>query len=348
MVPFQKLSEELQQKITYGEFLEVLPTIAELSKHYNVGVSTVKRSINRLKEYNYVQGMQGKCVKANPLALGNPLFRKNVVIYIRLRTLRNPFYQKVFDLLWADLEKVSCFIHVFNCLGQFKNCGFIPDVVIVPEIADRSEELEIEKYCPPERVIKLNRNDPGYCCIGTDNTAAGYMAMDYLYRQCGHRAIGIISTQLEYSYGVSRLRYDGAMNFQREHKDMELFNYELKDLNNGQEAAAFLLKKHPKITAIFATMDLMAVGVYGYCYSMDLKIPEDISILGFDDREFSVSLYPRLSTYKENVDEIFHLIYKQIENIIRGNGSLKPKMIKPNLVIRESVKEIDNKARRAF
>lgn len=342
MVPFQKLSEELQQKIVYGEFPEVLPTIAELSKHYNVGVSTVKRSINRLKEYNYVQGMQGKCVKANPLALGNSFFRKNVVVYIHLNTLCNPFYQRVFELLWADLEKVSCFIHVFNCLGQFRNCGFIPDVVIVPEIADNSEEFELEKHCPPERVIKLNLNDPGYCCIGTDNTAAGYMAMDYLYRQCGHRAIGIISTELEYSYGVSRLRYDGAENFQREHKDMELFNYEVKELNNGQEAAAFLLKKYPKITAIFATMDLMAVGVYSYCYSAGLKIPEDVSILGFDDREFSVSLQPRLNTYKENVDEIFHLIYKRIANIIRGKTPLKSEMVKPNLVIRESVKVIDN------
>ena len=338
MIPFLELSDKLQQAINSGECTPVLPTIAQLVKRYNVGASTVKRSINRLKELNYVQGMQGKCVKVNPLALGNPFFRKNVVVYVHLLTLGNHFYLSVVECLLQHLEEVNCYVHIFNSPKQLQSCGFTPDVVIMTEIFDEQEVKAIEEYCPRKQIIKLNHNDPNYCCVGTDNTAAGYMAMDYLNRQCGHQAIGIISTQLDYAYGVCRLRYDGAMNFQREHNGMELYNYEVKDLNEAAQAAAVLLREHPQISAIFVTMDFMALGVYNYCHSSGRIIPDDVSILGFDNREFAPVLLPDLTTYQENIEDIFRLIYERVRCIIHNDISPGSALVKPVLIERKSVK----------
>lgn len=339
MIPFLELSEKLQAEITSGGCAPVLPSIAQLVKCYGVGASTVKRTINRLKELNYVQGMQGKCVKVNPLALGNPFFRKNVVIYTHLPTLGNHFYLQVIDCLRQHLEEVNCFVHIFNSPSQLKNCGFTPDVLIMTEIFDELEVTELEGYCPRKHIIKFNHNDPDYCCVGTDNIAAGYMAMDYLHRQCGHQEIGIISSQLDYVYGVCRLRYDGAMSFQQEHGGMKLYNYEVKDLNEAAQAAAVMLREHPQISAIFVAMDFMALGVYNYCHSSGRIIPDDVSILGFDNREFAPVLLPALTTYQENVKDIFRFIHERISCIINGDNQMSSVLVKPVLIERNSVKK---------
>lgn len=338
MVPFVELSEKLQKEITSSKSPSVLPSITQLSKHYNVGESTVKRTIHRLKELNYVQGLPGKCVKVNPLAQDNPFFRKNVVIYLHLHTLANPFYLKVIDCLRQHLEEVNCFVHILNSPGQLKCCGFTPDVLIVAEVFDKQEVTSLEEFSPRKRTIKLNENDPDYCCVGTDNIAAGYMAMDYLHRQCGHREIGIISYQLEYAYGVCRLRYDGAINFQHEYSGLKLYNYEVKDLNEAQQAAGFLLREHPQISAIFVPMDFLALGVYSYCHSVGLTIADDVSILGFDNRDFAPVLLPELTTFQENVEDIFRLIYERLCYIIHNDKLLESAMVKPILIARRSVK----------
>ncbi len=338
MVPFLRLSEQLQQEITGGNYPSILPSISQMVTQYEVGASTVKRAISRLKELNYVQGVQGKCVKVNPLAFDNPFFRKNIVFYIHLTTLTNRFYLQVIDKLRQHLEVLNCYVHIINSTNQLKNCGIIPDVMIIAEVFDEFELKTLEEHCPRQRTVKLNHALQSYCCVGTDNVAAGYMAMEYLHQQCGHQAIGIISSQLSYSYGFCRLRYDGAAKYQQEHKGVELYNYEVNDLSEGQQAAASLLKKHPEISAIFVTMDFIALGVYSYCYAAGLRIPDDISILGFDNREFAPVLLPGLTTFQENVDEISQIIYDRLNYIVNDSASTDSITIKPIIIIRNSVK----------
>ncbi len=337
MIPFLELCEKIQGEIATGQCDTVLPPIRCLSERYQVGDSTVKRALNRLKEMDYLEGLQGKCVKVNPKALNNIFFRQNIVIYIHLKMLGFPFYLRALEHLRNQLEDVFALVHIVNSATQLQECGFVPDALILTEVSDPAELAEIAGICPTERIIKLNLADPDYQCVGTDNERAGEMALNYLHNVCGHRHVGIISHELKYSYGVNRLRCDGARRFAADHPQLVLHVTEAAAAEQAHEVTARLLTENPEITAIFVTMDFLALGVYSYCREARLIIPEDISVLGFDDRDFASMLYPSLTTYQEDAETIGRLLFGQLSHIIRHHYNPSAILVEPILVARNSV-----------
>lgn len=93
------------------------------------------------------------------------------------------------------------------------------------------------------------------------------------------------------------------------------------------------------ISAIFACNDLIAYGVYKTAYSKGLKIPDDISIVGFDDIKFSSIIHPCLTTVKQPSIAMGSTAIEMIINLIEGK-KLKRKNIDfiPELIIRDSTK----------
>lgn len=342
MIMFNDICKKIEKDIGYGLYGESLPSINDLSVKFDAGPSTVKRAIRQLKELNIVEGIQGKCIRINPKAKGNIFFHKNVVIFIHLYTLANPFYSKIVDDLKVHLEKVCSCVHIFNSINQLRECGFVPDVMIISEIFNSSERTEVEKYCPAANAIMLNGIDPRLCCIASDNAQAGYHAMNYLYGK-NHRHIGIITTQAEYSYSCSRLRYDGALKFAGEHSDLCLYNENAEAKDKGEESCRILLTKHPGITAIFATMDYLALGVYAECKKRNMAIPDDLSVLGFDDQLFSHILFPGLSTFRENHNIISDLLFNQLKRRIKGDKTADLNLVDPVLIERDSVKQLNER-----
>lgn len=143
---------------------------------------------------------------------------------------------------------------------------------------------------------------PNLSSVTTDDIAAAQCAVEYLIA-CGHRKIGIISGDLECS-GPSRLRYEGCRRALEKH-GMTLTQSQCAQahysFSDGYAAAKRLIETQ-KFTAIFAMSDVMAIGAMRALQDKGLRVPQDISVLGFDGLELGEYYIPKLTTIRQHAD----------------------------------------------
>ena len=125
--------------------------------------------------------------------------------------------------------------------------------------------------------------------------------------QMGHRKFAIIGGEHRVS-GTAGMRYEGCLEAFRnngidfdEEQDYEAvrFSYE-----GGYQAAERLLKRGSNFTALFAMADVMAIGAIRALTDHGLKVPEDVSVLGFDGLKLADYMVPKLSTVRQDVDAL--------------------------------------------
>ena len=155
--------------------------------------------------------------------------------------------------------------------------------------------------------VSTNASIPGICTIVSDNKKAGYKAAEYLVSK-GHKKIGFLSAPNDEYLPASKERYEGFCQYMDEigHPfDQSYFQQcESWTVPGGQKAFEELYKRHSDITAIFAVSDLIAMGVMNYSREIGIKIPQDLSILGFDDDRVSEYTTPRLTTFRQDSEGI--------------------------------------------
>ena len=114
-----------------------------------------------------------------------------------------------------------------------------------------------------------------------------------------------------------------------------------ENAKDGYEAAKKLLSIENKPTAIFCFNDYSAYGVINYCFENKIKIPEDISVAGFDDIEFSSLGFVGLTTIRQPVEEIAEKAIKILIDKIEGNSKTEViTKLEPKLIIRNSTKKL--------
>lgn len=336
---FIDIANEISKRIRDGVYSDTLPSINQMSAQFLVCPATIKRVIAQLRDWELVSGEQGRCVRVNPKAAGNPYFRKNVVIYADPSTTANIFYLKILYALSHALTERHICLHLFISKFQFQECGFEPDCIVV--IGSRTPE-KLDQYCTENKIIKLNFPENGYQGITTDNRKAGYNAIRYLAEKCGHRHIGMLATQLQYDYGCFYLRYAGAMEYVAQHPEIIFTMVELdENINNTSvqlPGITSLMQNDPEITAIYASCDLYAMGVYSYAKDHGLRIPEDLSVLSFGNQTFTELMNPPLSTFSEREEDFSSELTKLVMNILDDPAKpVQNTYISPKLLLRGSV-----------
>ena len=168
----------------------------------------------------------------------------------------------------------------------------------------------------------------------------GYAAAEYFINH-GHKKIAYISAPVDGISAAPTERYEG---FKDALETYKLFDEDLYELSTGwdkesaYEAFGRLIKRRKDITAVFVTSDQLAFGVYDYARDHNIKIPEDISIIGFDD-DFAAE-YAGLTTFRQNANEIADISAQMMLDQI--DGKTVPSIIRcrPELIQRNSVKDI--------
>ena len=156
--------------------------------------------------------------------------------------------------------------------------------------------------------------------VSTDDREAACSAVDTLIR-LGHSRIAIIGGDRAIS-DISRLRYEGCMQAFAAHgipfdpqRDYQGVRY---SYHAGYQATQALLDKGCRFTAIFATADVMAIGAIRALQDNGLRVPEDVSVMGFDGLKLGDYLIPNLSSVAQNVEEMakesVSILLDQIEN----------------------------------
>lgn len=189
-------------------------------------------------------------------------------------------------------------------------------------------------------VVTIETKTDTFSSINSDNFTAAKLATRYLLN-IGHHNIGVI-TGLEddpFHFSVPQMRLKGYRAALKEY-DIE-YRPELVvsgnfSLAGGAEVMVNLLSIPSPPTAVFAFSDEMAIGAMKTIREMNLKIPEDVSVVGFDDHE--IAAYVGLTTVKQPVIELGEkAAYMLLEGIDNKNQGSKPHIMMSNrLIIRRT------------
>jgi len=276
------------------------PTIHDVAKRAEVSLSTVSRVLNdsasvsrqtrekveaAINELNYE--------KTRTENLKEPQEVRTVGLIIP--DILNPF----FPLLIKGIEHVSK-IHEYSLILCDSEgdvvlehhhintlCGRgVEGIILIPSSGDTHLEKVVKKGFPfvfLDRFIELD----GASYVTSDNEEGAYQAVKYLLK-LGHRRIVFVTGPKDLS--TERSRAKGAQRALAEEeitcddKLCVIGNYRTED---AYQAILAMLQKRPEFTAIFATNDMMAFGAKKALEEHGLKIPDDISLVGYDDILFS-------------------------------------------------------------
>jgi len=177
-------------------------------------------------------------------------------------------------------------------------------------------------------------------CIGINNQSAAKEVVDYLLKM-GHRNIATITGKLNAQAGNGRLLgYKEAL----EAKRLKVNNsYILKgdwSKESGRKALDAILKLRPRPSAVFVAGDEMAIGLMEQARTRKINIPDELSVVGFDDIPLAASNLISLTTVRQPLYEVGRLGVKHLKNILEGTEKTPVKVLLDNTVIigRRSVK----------
>lgn len=218
------------------------------------------------------------------------------------------------------------------------------DGVIILGAYPSDDEAEYKKYKIPAVLVDCyGSGDSFFYSVRTDDRLGGYLATKYLIEQ-GHHRIAIVTGELK-AHGVNSERYQGYLDALCEagltpaHDDV----FEgLVGYDHGLEVAEKLARTRRDITALFASADITAIGLINGLRAAGLRVPEDVSVIGFDDVEYAKMCYPGLTTMRQNIMEKGRQAARLMIEAVQDHSLPREERIIPmELIERGTVKRVD-------
>ncbi len=184
-------------------------------------------------------------------------------------------------------------------------------------------------------------NYPNLSSVSTDDTEAARAAVNYLI-SLGHTNIGILGGYLDGPAAANRL--EGCKKAFTENNI--IFNEETQYepsmfvMERGYKAMCNLLDRMPEMSAVFTMSDVMAIGAMRAIKDRGLKIPDDVSIVGFDGIELTEYLVTKLTTIRQNREQIAKRSIEILLEKIEGKGDAVHELIPFRLITGESTKQL--------
>jgi LacI family transcriptional regulator len=291
-------------------------TIRDVARKAGVGVGTVSRVINDsplvsestrrcvrevIEELNYVPSPA-----ARRLSLGKTLTISVIVPFFtrpaeieRLRGIQKLVAESAYDLIIYNVENVAQRDAYIREIPRRERT----DGVIIISLSPRNEDIPYLVHADVP-IVLVDANHPSLDQLNRviiDDVRGGCQATQYLI-DLGHRRIGLISDYLEepLNFTSSRDRYHGYSQSLQASGIPYIPKYHIQGEHGRAQAcrmAIELLSLPQPPTAIFATSDTQAMGVLQAAREMGLRVPDDLSVIGYDDIE--VAEYLGLSTVRQ-------------------------------------------------
>lgn len=213
----------------------------------------------------------------------------------------------------------------------------VDGMIFVAAGGDREALAEIVRKGLPLVVVDREMGDLELDTVVTDNFHGGLIAAQHLIAS-GHRLIACITGPSNITPTSDRVSgFRAALKQANILADESLFVRGDFHAPSGYEVTMHLLQRVPRPTAIFVCNDMMAIGGIRAASQLGLRVPDDVSIVGFDDIELASYTTPPLTTVAQPKQEIGSQAVEQILERMR-TPTLPPRrtVLTPRLVIRES------------
>jgi LacI family transcriptional regulator len=249
--------------------------------------------------------------------------------------------EKGYTLLLKELPSFDTY-DVQNLIDSLLSRHVDGIIWAAPEIGENRKWIQENAISLSVPIIFLSMQPiEGISVIDVDNYMGGQIATQHLI-DCGYKKVGLISGPLD--WWAARQRKLGWENillkYQREATSRTWIEGNWSSAS-GEKAFQQLLDKYPEIDAVFSANDQMALGAMSYAFLHNIRIPEDIAIVGFDDIPEAKYFCPPLSTVKQDLLNLgctaVNEIVWAIETMREGNlPTPNNHLLTPQLIIRQS------------
>lgn len=312
-----------------------------LNNHPSVTEETKKLVLDVMKELNYQPNAIARSLKMNTTRTVGILIPDITSAYFPeiVRGIEDMAKECNYNIILCNtdlhFEKEKAALKMFH---EKKVDGVLfMSNEICEATMDKFQEMDIPI------VLISTRDDTGILpSITIDNEQAAFAAVDYLCK-LGHKKIAMLAGRFkDPNAGEPRITgYRRALGKNEINLDKEMLLEGNFDYKSGYENMLRLLKNENRPTAVFAASDTMAIGAYKAILENNLRIPEDISIIGFDGIEVAEFVYPPISTIEQPRYNMGSEAMRLLEKLMNNEAVEKQNIVLDfKLIERKSCKNI--------
>lgn len=229
-------------------------------------------------------------------------------------------------------------IEASDQFDRFLRSRYFDGVILLENLPDQSMSRHVAAHGYPYAAIGAQSPEPTPNTVYIDDYAGAYEVAQHL-TALGHRHIGIIDVAPILFFGMSeRLRgYDEALTAAGISPDQTPHASGAYTITSGVEAMQHLLQTTPRPTAVLCVTDLMAIGAINAAHSAGLRVPEDISVVGFDDIPLAVHVNPTLTTVRQQSHALGETAAQQLFGLLENKETtFDPIVVSTSLIVRGS------------
>ena len=312
--------------------------------HHKVNPATQERVLEVIRELDY---------RPNALAKGL-LMKKTMTIGIIIPDISNPYYAEIVRGIQDVADQAGYAVTLHNT--DKKQGGITRYIYLLREksadgiifsggIIDGRETVSILRELR-ERVVVIGRHEVDFPAVMVDNIGGASQAVQHLF-DLGHRRIGFIggpdgsTTALDRLEGYKNALVRNGIKFAPGLVKKGTWNPE-----SGYLLGTELLQGKTRPTAIVAANDQMAFGVIKAAKVLELRVPEDLAVVGFDDIPLGSYFDPPLTTVKIPMHDLGAASMTTLLNLISGEPFEKTRLFRTTLQVRGSTVKLLEKGKR--
>ena len=211
--------------------------------------------------------------------------------------------------------------------------------------SNRNFEQDFEKIHIPAVVVSNDASGLGFAnlsSVTTDDCRGAACAVEYLLK-AGHRSIAVLGGDRSLS-DTSALRYEGCLEAFRRcgmaFDEPRYYHTGRYSYRFGYVGMQKVLQQTPEVTAVFAMADVIAIGAIRAVHDAGLRVPEDISVIGYDGLTIGDFYCPRLSTISQSLDRMAQRSFEILMACVEEGAPAKHITVPFTLSCKQSVRNL--------
>ena len=334
---------KIKQAIELLKIDDRLPGERVLAKELGISYMTVRKAVENLVD----EGVLYRVAKKGTYVADPKLKRKKCIGYFLDSSIEegvtSPYYSLIFNALEKEAAKLGNALIYFSDSNEgdfsFESLRILEklDGVIISCFPRIEPIVHKIKELLPVVCIDNRSLDESVPSLTLDNFTSVVDSINYI-SSLGHKRIGFITGLDDSDVGINRLAgYISAIKAHGLDEDMRLIHKGDYSFETGKRGADYFLSMTTPPTAIVCANDTMAIGSIKEIRRRGLRVPNDISVMGFDDISVASQITPALTTVSVPVEEIAKRAIELLTSVLDGNELEDRHLTLPcRLVLRDS------------
>ena len=330
--------------------------MADIARLAGVSTATVSRALNgselineetrqRIMELarslNYTINLGAKNLRSgNNSTIGvvipyNPANRQSIsdpFFLAMLGSLADALTDKQYDLLLSRVDSD----HLDN-IASLYDSGRVGGIIMIGQWGHHDQLNELARRRLPFVAWGAQLPQQLYCSVGSDNLSGGVLATEHLIAQ-GHKRIAFMGDKALPEPEKRHAGYQKALRKAGLKPEASLYIPSSFAPLDAQQAMRAHLDRHGlNFDALVAASDLVAIGAMGVLRERGYKVPEDVSVVGYDDVEPAAHSFPPLTTVRQPLNQAGVSLVERLVQVMNGENPAS-QLLTTELILRESTR----------